>query len=409
MTFMFKKRWLAVTAICVSIFAVLGFIKFMQIRAAIAFGESFPEPSETVQSAVLQLSDWQPQLKVSGELRAPKELVLRNEVAGVIADIGFVAGSQVKQGDKVLQLDVAEEMARLNALEAQVDLAEKDFRRLSGIKNERAVSKQLVDQARSRLDVAKADLANVKESIANKTVIAPFDGMIGLHDLEVGEYMAANTVVTRLVGDTSILWVDFNLPQQLSDINIGDAVVVEIEGVNNAAFSATVSVVEPGFSRSTRGLGVRAVLNNVNGVLKPGAFVNVVAPIGESRAVWRVPSAAVRSDAFGNFIHILKRDDKQQLRSARMPVFELAKQGAESILSAESKLEAGLRYATVGAYKLRDGVLVKLADSRQSDAATNVDLNSNFADASEIEEIGATDPDSNIERDSVAEQGEQSE
>ena len=98
-----SKPWLIVIAVCVGLLVVLGLIKFLQIRAAIAFGESFPEPSETVELQFVEPSIWQAEISVVGEVRASRELLLRNEVEGVIAKIGFVAGAEVKAGDVLLQ------------------------------------------------------------------------------------------------------------------------------------------------------------------------------------------------------------------------------------------------------------------------------------------------------------------
>ncbi len=303
-------------------------------------------------------------MKVSGELRAPKELEFRNEVGGIISEIGFASGAKVQKGDVLLRLDASEEQARASALVSQVRLAEKDVKRLSGIKNKQAVSQQLIDQTRNSLAVSKADLANVKESIANKTIVAPFSGTLGLHDLEVGEFIASETLITRLVGDTSELWVDFNLPQQAGSIKSGEQIEVRAPGLFEGARNGTVAVVEPAISRQTRALAVRAMLDNRDLAITPGAFVTVSAPIGEIKNIIRIPSTAVRRDAFGSFVFVLNKDEKNSLRAQRRPVTELAKDGLDSIL--EATLEADMVVATTGAFKLREGLLVKLAEQEPS-------------------------------------------
>lgn len=357
-----NRPWLLTITACLLLFILLAFIKFTQIRAAIAFGESFPEPSETVHSQVTQLSRWQPRVKVVGEIRASREVQLRTEISGVVAAIGFKSGEPVEQGRVLLQLDIAEEKARLAALEPQIDLAKKDVARLAGAVKRRSVSQQLADQASSNLAVLKAQAVSVKEIIANKTVIAPFEGKTGLHDYEVGEYVDAGALVTRLVGGLDTLWVDFALPQQYANFQAGGTVFVErpqnsIES-NDPSLSmltAQVIAVEPSISNGSRTLNARAEIRSNLTMFKPGAIVSVSAPIGQELHVVRLPSTSIRVDAFGSFVYVLNKDANGVKRAERKPVKLLAKQGTISIISAQ--LGAGLEVATVGSFKLRDGIL----------------------------------------------------
>jgi membrane fusion protein (multidrug efflux system) len=372
---MLKKRWLAVVAICLSIFLILALVKFFQIRAAIAFGESFPEPSETVEFQRVAFSSWQPQIKVSGEIRAPQEVELRNEVAGVIAKIGFKSGASIKKGQLLMQLNIAEEEAQLSALQPQIALAEQDCKRLSGIKNKRAISQQLIDQARSKLGVVKGQAASIKESIANKTIIAPFDGKSGLHDFEVGEYIEADTLISWLVGDTKELWIDFKLPQQHGKIKAGQAITVAAPDLFEGQRVGHVLIVEPAFSRATRSLAVRAVIANQDKTITPGSFVTVSAPTGSQQTIIRLPSTTVRFDSFGSYVFLLEQQ-AQQWRAKRQPVTVLAKEQYQTILKAD--LSEDMIVATVGAYKLREGLLAKLSNdgaaspTHENPAALNI-------------------------------------
>jgi membrane fusion protein (multidrug efflux system) len=355
---MLKKRWLAVVAICLSIFLILALIKFFQIRAAIAFGESFPEPSETVEFQSIAYSTWQPKVTVSGEIRAPREVELRNEVAGMIAKIGFASGASLKKGNLLVQLDIAEEQAKLSALKPQIQLAKQDFERLSGIKNKQAISQQLIDQARSQLGVVRGQAASINESISNKTIIAPFDAISGLHDFEVGEYIAAETLIARLVGNTEVLWVDFKLPQQHAKIVVGENITVTAPELFAGQRSGQVSVIEPAFSRDTRSLGVRAVIANADKAITPGYFVTVSAPTGLEQTVIRLPSTAVRFNSFGSYVFLLEQN-LAQWRAKKKPVTVLAKDQYQTVLKAD--LLEGALVATIGAYKLREGLLVNLS------------------------------------------------
>ena len=368
-----NRPWLVTIIACLTLFFVLAFIKFTQIRAAIAFGESFPEPSETVHSQFTALSFWRPYTEVVGEIRASRELELRTEVSGMVALVGFNSGDQVSQGQVLLQLDIAEEQAQLAALEPQIELAKKDLKRLEGAVKSRSVSQQLADQAKSNLAVLRAQAVSIREIIANKTVSAPFAGRTGLHDFEVGEFVSSNTRITRLVGSLDTLWVDFSLPQQYANLANGEA--VEVKALQNArlnadAVKATVIAVEPSVSSTSRSINARAEIlsktsqltnqptNQLTNQLRPGSIVQVSVPVGEQRQIVRLPSTAVRIDAFGSFVYTLSKDPQGATRATRKPIEVIAKQGADSILAAE--LGAGLEVATIGSFKLRDGILTNI-------------------------------------------------
>jgi membrane fusion protein (multidrug efflux system) len=178
-------RWVWTFLFCMLVVSVLGFVKFNQIKAAIAFGESFPEPSETVQSIVISQSQWQSTLSIMGEVVATRSLDLRNELEGVVTQVGFVSGGKVLKGSVLLQFDVENEEAQLAALQAQVSIVQLDVNRFSELLKSNASSQDQLDRAKAQLTVAKANVRALKSTINKKTLIAPFDAMVGLHQLEV--------------------------------------------------------------------------------------------------------------------------------------------------------------------------------------------------------------------------------
>lgn len=355
------KPWLIVLVICITMLLILGATKFFQIKAAIEFGESFPEASETVEAQTTSLTDWQATIAVIGTLRAPQEIELRTETAGTIAQVGFASGSAVTAEQRLLQLDISEEQARLQAVTAQIELARQNVERISGLTNKSAVSKQQSDNVASQLAVAQAEAASVSEMIANKTVTAPFSGLTGLHDFEVGEYLPANTLITKLVGKTDTLWVDFSLPQQYARFKSGTKITLRAPGFDNAGLQAEVIAVEPAISEQARDLKARALLDNRNSALKPGGVINAQVPVGQVQSVFRLPSTAIRADAFGTFVFALKKDDKQQLRAVKRPVSVAAREGDFAVIL--GRLDVGELIATKGSFKLREGLLVNRAPS----------------------------------------------
>ena len=353
------RRWLAVASLCFGLVAVLGFTKYMQIRAAIAFGASFPEPSETVEIETVVAGEWQARISVIGEVRASRELLLRNEMEGMVASIGFTSGAEIKAGDVLMQLDIGEERARLEVIKPEIDLARQDVKRLSGLVSRKAVSQQEADRVAAQLAAAEGQADSVREVIANKTVIAPFDGVAGLHDFEVGEFVPANTVITKLVGGLDKLWIDFSVPQKYSGISAGAQIELQMSNSEHRRSVAMVQAVESSISSESRSLRVRALFDNQGRELRPGGTVTVFVPIGETRQIVRLPNTAVRMDTFGSYVFVLSKDSESQWRASRRAVTVAAKEAYSSIVT--SGLQVGEVVATTGSFKLREGLLVYAA------------------------------------------------
>ena len=142
-------RWIVAILVIIGVVTSLGFIKFTQVKAAIAFAESFPEPSEAVNSVRTQWSEWTPQFTVIGEVKAPRATLLRNELEGIVEQVNIVPGQPVKKGELLIQLNVQQEKAQLQAALAQIDLAKLDVSRLSRLNTANAASKDQLDRATS--------------------------------------------------------------------------------------------------------------------------------------------------------------------------------------------------------------------------------------------------------------------
>ncbi|MFC4701109.1 efflux RND transporter periplasmic adaptor subunit [Glaciecola siphonariae] len=361
------KRWLLTLLMLVCIIAALGFVKFTQIKAAIAFGESFPEPSETVQTMQVSAAQWQPKLEVIGEIKAIRSVELRNEFEGIITKVAFPSGGRVNKGDLLVQLDIAPELAQLEAINAEIELAKLDVKRFSDLLEVRASSKDQFDRANSQLMVNRARARALQATIDRKTILAPFSGTTSIHDWEVGTYIAANSVITRLVGDLDSVWVDFSVPQWQSNIEIGSKVNVAAPSLINAPLEATISAVNQQIASGSRSVLVRAKLNNTIAKFKPGTIVKVLFPIDEYQQVFPIPNEALRFDTFGSYVYVLNKDDKGDYRAKRRPVSVVTRELDKAMVT--QGIETGETIATVGSAKLSEGLLVFSADQQASRSA----------------------------------------
>jgi membrane fusion protein (multidrug efflux system) len=354
-------RWVWTFLFCLLVVSVLGFVKFNQIKAAIAFGESFPEPSETVQSIEVSQSQWQSTLNVMGEVVATRSLDLRNELEGVITHVGFVSGAKVLKGSVLLQFDVENEAAQLAALQAQVSIVQLDVNRFSELLKSNASSQDQLDRAKAQLTIAKANVRALQSTINKKTLIAPFDAMVGLHQLEVGGFLSANTMITRLISVSDAVWIDFLVPQEHTNITEGDVVKVKSSSLLTDTHTAKVIAMSQEIDLASRNLGVRALWSNAPKQIKPGALIEVQLSVGNNLSVVKIPSVAVRYDAFGSYVFILNKDKNSDWRATRQSIEVQTKVNKTTIVT--SGLSIGQTVASIGSSKLREGLLVNVAAS----------------------------------------------
>lgn len=353
------RRWMLVIGACLLLLLSLAGYKFVQIRQMIAFAESFPEASETVEVFTVTPTRWQTTTQTIGEVLAPQALTLRNEVEGRIIAVGFVAGEPVKKDQMLLQLDASEEIARLRAAQADAHLAQLALARYEKLMTQNVTSREQYDQARAQYAMATANAQALQAIIDKKTLTAPFDGTAGLHTLQPGQYLAADTLITQLVGDQQMLWVDFSLPQQLADINTDTDLGVSARGLLATPIKGRITAREPVVSRESRNIRLRATIDNCSDcnatTLKPGMLVDVQVATAPAREVFAVPATAIQYDKTGAYVFVITLDDKQQPRAHKRSVTLGAEAGGSTVV--ESGLSTGERIAANGAYKLQDGML----------------------------------------------------
>lgn len=350
-------RWLSAIFIVVAVVATLGFVKYSQVQAAIAFGESFPEPSATVNTTVTELSEHKEQIRVTGQIVAPQTLMVSTELPGKIAQVGFTPGSKVEAGQLLIGQDTSQEKAQLKAAKARVELAKKTLSRYENLYSQKRISQDQVDQARTDLRIATADVDNLTASIDKKTIYAPFGGSVGLDQFQVGQLLSAGENITHLVGNNDYIWLDFQLPQTQQQLSIGESVLVKVIGgsVNSQAVTAKVIARNAALTASSRHVKYRAQLENTQGAFNHNQVVTVSVPQRIENAVL-VPNSAVTRNQNGEFVYLLEQDDKDMFRAKAVKVTVGKRKGDFQLVT--SGLEGGEFIATQGAFKLYEGLLV---------------------------------------------------
>lgn len=355
------SRWLVAVMACLLVAALLGYLKFSEIQGVLAAVAAQPEYSETVETATPVPSDFQPRLEALGVVVAPLQVTLRSEMAGYITDVGAAAGARVTRGQVLLQLDLSEQAAALAAAQARLALASAVLKRDLDLQKSSFVSEDKVDRSRAEVAVVEAEIAGIESVINRRTIRAPFDGVIGIHRFEVGQYLDNNSVITTLVGDRGEMWVDFAVPQFYGELAAGHRVslrIVRSAGLDGEALlAAEVIAGDASIDAASRSRRYRAVVREGSDRLLDNMSVSVDIPLGLATPLLAVPSLALQSDIEGEFVWLLDRDSGDQgYRARRQAVTSFGQQGE---LTFVDSLRADQLIAAAGAFKLSPGLLVK--------------------------------------------------
>src|SRR5262245_37043414 len=170
-------------------------------------------PPQTVSTAKAVTSEWQGSFQAVGTLRAVRGADIAPEVPGLITAIHFQSGQEVAEGAPLVQLNNEADVAKLQSLQASVELAEANYDRDQKQLAIQAVSQAVVDADAATLKSAKAQVSEQKALVAKKLVRAPFAGRLGIRAVDVGQYVNAGTKLVTLQSLDPV-YVDFFAPQK---------------------------------------------------------------------------------------------------------------------------------------------------------------------------------------------------
>lgn len=278
-----------------------------------------------VEVAQVQTRTLQDDAQAVGTLRLPLSVTLRTEVSARVVHIGFADGARVRKGQLLVQLDDALERAQLSQAQAQERLAQGHFKRQQALAAQGFVSQGVAQDSQANLQVAQAQLALAAARLERLRIRAPFDGVLGLVNASVGEYVKENTALVNLQ-DPSRLEVDFRLPERYQGrLSVGQPVQVRFDAVPGPAFAGRIAAIDPLLDANTRAVAVRAVLAPVPPApwLRAGMFARVVTVFSVDPAALVVPEQALAPQGGQQFVFTLKtqqKDGRWQTLAQRTPV-----------------------------------------------------------------------------------------
>jgi membrane fusion protein, multidrug efflux system len=357
-----RTRWFVIVALLLAVVlgGLYGFNAYRSKAIANFFANNKPPPAQV--SAVVATSEVVPHYAQGvGSLTAVHQVTVTPEVGGRVTEIDFESGARVKASDKIIQINDAPDLGDLANYQAQARLAAVTLQRAQFLQQRQFGPQTDVDTAQSQLDQAKAMIQKTQAIIAQKNIVAPFTGRLGVRQVNLGQYLNPGDPTVTLT-DLTLLYVNFTLPSQDTPrIAVGQKVDVTADAFPGRKFSATITTIEPQISASTRTISIQATMPNPDEALLPGMFVNAAVVLPDQAAEVVLPETAVEYTLYGDSAYVIRQDGtgtdgKPLLKAFRAPVKTGLRWGNK--VEVLDGLKAGDQVVAAGQLKVQDGMAV---------------------------------------------------
>ena len=316
----------------------------------------------TVEVAKVELMKLTDDAQAVGSLRSRQGVMLRPEVSGRITQLNFRDGERVRRGQLLVQFDDQLPQAQVKQSQAELSIAQANHKRNQELMAQNFISQRSVEESAANLEVAQAKLALAQATLERLKIVAPFDGIAGIRNVNVGDYLKDGTDIVNLE-DIDTVYVDYRLPERFqTKLKKGQQAMVELDALPGRNFEARVQAVDPLIDANGRSIGVRASIANRQLLLRPGMFARVSTVFGVREKARVIPEEAIVPQGGRQYvIKLLPGPDKDSLVSQRVEVkVGIRRPGQVEILEG---LKEGDTVVTAGQQRLqRDGSPVKVLE-----------------------------------------------
>lgn len=362
------KRMIWTLVVVIAFVAIIGGFKYSQVKAAMS--QSFQPPPEAVTTTVTKLEQWDTTLSAIATVEAVNGVTLSADLPGIVDQISFDSGREVGKDDVLVTLDTRQERAQLASAEAQRELARIELVRAKNLQATGIVPKDTLDHAAADFKQAEAAIGLIRATIDRKTIRAPFAGVVGIRQINDGQYLAGGAPIVSLQAVQPV-YVNFSVPQQeVGLLHTGGAISVAsdaFQGVETGRISAFDSVV----NEATRNIQVQAIFANASRKLRPGMFVETQLAQGARLQVIALPVSAISYAPFGDSVFIvedMKDKGGKTYRGVRQQFVKLGGSRGD-LVAVLTGVKSGEEIVTSGVFKLRPGAAVTVNNAVQPGAS----------------------------------------
>jgi len=362
------KRMLLMLGVVLLIIAGLGFVKYRQFQGFKAQGASFAPPPTAVTTIVAKRETWASTLQVIGTAAAIQGVTVSADLPGTVDRIHFESGKAVQVGDVLVELDTRQERAQLAAAQADWELARINYERQEKLVAQGVVARTEYDNASAQQKSTEAHVGEIKATIERKTIRAPFSGILGIRQINLGQYLSAGQAIVSLQAVNPI-YVNFGVPQQQSpQVRMGGSLRMTSDDLPGIQFAGRVSAVDSVVNEATRNIQVQATLTNPQGRLRPGMFVQVELGLGANRQIIALPASSINYAPYGDSVYVVTdvQDPKsgKTFRGVRQQFVKIEGSRGDQV-AVVSGVNPGEEIVTSGVFKLRNGAPVQVNNKVQ--------------------------------------------
>jgi len=329
-------------------------------------------PAVPVIYKTLQLEPFADGIEALGTLRANEAVVLSATVTDTVRAVHFEDSQRVKKGDVLVEILDDEEHALLQQARTAAAEAQRQYERVKSLAATNLATAALLDERRQAYDFAQAQLKATESRLADRVIIAPFDGVVGLRNISAGTLVTPGTPLTTL-DDDSVMKLDISIPAVFLNAVQPGLTVVARTRERTGEFAGRVSAIDSRIDPVTRSITVRALINNPERVLRPGMLMTVDLQMAESMSLL-LPEEALLQEGYRSFVYRINRDS-EPVTVTKHEVKTGPRRPGSIVITAG--LNPGDQVVTHGVLRLRDGFPVSLM-AEQKGAESLADLLSRF-------------------------------
>lgn len=316
----------------------------------------------TVEAAKVELARLSDDTQAVGSLRSRRGVVLRPEVSGRITQLNFTDGQRVRKGQVLVQFDDQLPLAQVQQSQAELSIARANQKRNQELVAQNFISQRSLDESAANLQVAEAKLSLAKATAARLKIIAPFDGMVGIRQVNVGDYLKDGADIVN-VEDIEAIFVDFRLPERFQNkVKRGQTAMLDIDALPGRKYTAQIQAIDPLIDANGRSIGIRGCIDNRQLHLRPGMFARVNTVFGVRENARVVPEEAIVPQGARQFVIKLLEGPNQQTRTTKRVEVKVGLRSPGKVEILEG-LEAGDVVVATGQQRVqRDGTVVSIVD-----------------------------------------------
>ena len=373
-------RWILMLVGVAVVFGGVFFVKGFFAKQTNNFFDNMPQPAVAVSTYDAKTERWSSSGEAVGTFVAVNGTDVTTEAGGVVRSIEFDAGQPVAAGAVLVRLNTANEEATLKALQASAQLARVQADRWQKLSRDQLVSKDDAQQKLTAAATAQAQVEAQRALVAQKTIRAPFSGVLGIRKVNLGQYVAPGAAVVSLQ-QLDPIYLDFSLPEQeIGKMVVGTRIRASVDALPGQVFEGEVTAIEPQVDASTRNFKVQATLPNPDRAVRPGGFAKVGFDLGGARDVVVIPQTAVSFNPYGNAVFVVSKVKRKPgekdmqgkpLTGDKFVVTQrFVKTGATrgDLIAVTDGLKPGEQVVTSGLLKLRNDAEVTINNDVQPSA-----------------------------------------